>query len=774
MNAFKIFLLCGSLLFSCYLQAAPYDWEDEEDKTLSPYFVVLSENPEVDNLPLKETSVKANITGVIADVVVKQVYVNSGQNTLEAIYTFPLSTKAAVYGMQMTIGSRLITAKIEEKQKARDDYEKAKSEGKRASLLEQSRPNVFTMNVSNIAVNDTIVIELKYTELLVPEKGKYSFVYPTVVGPRYSNTSKKNAEVDEGFVSTPYTKSGEAPAYDFGFELEIKAGMPLQNVVSNSHKMNITYPTLDKAVVKLAPEETKGGNKDVIIDYSLQGDKIESGILLYEGEDENFFLMMVQPPKKVLKDDIPPREYIFIVDVSGSMHGFPLNTAKTLLRNLIINLKPEDKFNVILFSLNTGIFSPNSVYATADNVEKAARYIDSHDGGGDTQLIKALKDAYSMPRPDADLSRTFVIVTDGYVDVEREAFELIRKNGGNTNVFSFGIGESVNRYLIEGMAFMGSGEPLIITKEKEAAKQAEAFRSYINTPVLTQIKMNYGSFDAYDVEPVSVPDMLAERPVVLFGKYKGKPTGKITLSGKVGRKTYKQSFDLEKITPDNSNSAIRYLWARERIKLLDYFVSENTSQSEQDIKTITELGLKYNLMTNYTSFIAIDEQIVRDENGQLITVKQALPLPEGVSDYAVGHEMGTLSGISGIDVADIGSYESVTVQEESVEEEETPFSVVEQMPEFPGGREAMLKFIAENIRFPQETINEEIHGTVVVRFVVEEDGSISDVEVVRSLDKRLDAEAVRVVNLMPKFIPGKQGGKTVRVYYTLPVKFVFE
>lgn len=773
-----IFVICGVLLFNFHSFAGIFDQESGDDKTLSPYFVVLSENPEVDNLPLKETSVKASITGVIADVVVKQVYVNSGKNTLEAIYTFPLSTKAAVYGMQMTIGSRVIKAKIEEKQKARDDYEKAKSEGKRASLLEQSRPNVFTMNVSNIVVNDTIVVELRFTELLTPEKGKYSFVYPTVVGPRYSDKSKKTAEVDDGFVSTPYTKSGEMPSYDFNFELDVNAGIPIQSIGSNTHKMDITLPELRKAIVKLNPEEIKGGNKDIIVDYSLQGNKIESGVMLYEGEDENFFMVMVQPPKKVLKENIPPREYIFIVDVSGSMHGFPLNVAKKLMRNLIVNLNPEDKFNVILFSLNSGIFSLNSVNATQQNIEHAWHYIDSQQGGGDTQLIQALKDAYNLPRPDEDLSRSLVIVTDGYVDVEREAFELIRKNSAHTNVFSFGIGSGVNRYLIEGMAFMGGGEPLIITNEKGADKQADAFRSYINTPALTRIKMNYGSFKAYDVEPVAIPDMLAERPIIVFGKYKGDTTGKITLSGKMGRKSYKQTFDLSKIKPDEKNVAIRYLWARERIKLLDYLVSEHTGQSEKDIKTITELGLKYNLMTNYTSFIAIDEVIVRDENGQLVTVKQVLPLPEGVSDYAVGFEMGELADMQisapmmGLDGLELNDMEVIAMDEVGDETEEVLDSdEIEESPVFPGGESALYEFIRNNITYPEQALNDGIQGTVIVQFIVEKDGSVSDITVIKSVDKSLDIEAIRVIKLLPKFTPATRNGIPVSTYYSLPVMF---
>ncbi len=767
----KLFLCLGLLLFCLNPIFAQ---NQEEDKTLSPYFVVISEDPAVDNLPLKETSVKADIVGVIADVTVKQVYVNSGKNTLEAIYTFPLSTKAAVYGMKMTIGTRVITAKIEEKEKARKDYEKAKSEGKRASLLEQSRPNVFTMNVSNIAVNDTIVVELKYTELLIPEKGQYTFVYPTVVGPRYSNKSKKSAEIDDGFVSSPYTKSGEMPTYKFGFEVAVNSGIPIQNVGCKTHKMVITNPTLNKSVVELDKAETNGGNRDVIVTYSLQGNKIESGVMLYEGKDENFFLMMVQPPKKVLKEDIPPREYVFIVDVSGSMRGFPLDISKKLLRNLIVNLNPDDKFNVLLFSMNTGILSEKSLDATTENFEKAVKFIDNHQGSGSTELMQGLVDAYKLPRHDPDLSRTFVIITDGYVDVEREAFEFIRNNSGNTNFFSFGIGSSVNRYLIEGMAFMGNGEPLIITKPGDAESQAEQFRNYINTPVLTRINVNWGPFQVYDVEPVAVPDMLAERPIVIFGKYKGKPAGTVVLIGKSGRKNYKQSFDLSLVKPNPDYAAIRYLWARERIKLLDYLASDNAydggQKEDKYVKQITDLGLKYNLMTNYTSFIAIDEQyVVKD--GKMVTVTQPIPMPEGVSDYAVGFEQGEVASVQKI------SADMEFIFEEEIEDNEEEIlllNYVEIMPEFPGGQDALNEYLKNNLKYPKSALTASISGTVYVSFIVEKDGTISNVKIVRGADKDLNAEALRVVKSMPKWVPGKQRGKAVRVQYTLPIEFVLE
>ena len=740
---------------------------DDAGKTLSPYFVVISENPETDQLPLKETSVKTSISGSIADVTIKQVYVNSGKNPLEAIYTFPMSTRAAVYAMQMTIGTRIIRAQIEEKQKARADYEKAKQEGKRASLLEQSRPNVFTMNVSNIMVGDTIVLELRYTELLVPEKGQYSFVYPTVVGPRYSNPAKNPSGPDDGFVANPYTHSGVMPTYKFGYELAIHSAVPIQDVTCTSHKMRISNPDAKQADIRLDPSETNGGNRDVIVNYSLRGNTIESGIMLYEGQDENFFMLMVQPPNRVQKDDIPPREYIFIVDVSGSMWGFPMEISKKLMRNLITNLNPSDKFNVVLFSSNAAVFSPRSVDATTDNIDKAMTFIQGGNKWSGTEVLDALRTAYALPRPDEDISRTMVILTDGYVTVESQCFELIRQNNGEANFFAFGIGSSVNRWLIEGMAFAGNGEPMIVTKESEAAAQAERFRQYINTPVLTQITFNPGAFQAYDIEPASVPDMMAERPILIFGKYKGKPQGTVTLTGKVGRKPFTQSYNFSNLKADPANSALRYLWARERIKYLSYLAGEYANDQSPVAKQILELGLKYNLMTNYTSFVAIDEVVV-NKDGKQVTVKQPVPMPEGVSDHAIGQGTSALRAAR-LAAVDLKRMPADTHVEEDLEDE--VFVVVEDDPEFPGGTDSLIAFIQRNLVYPRQAIDNKIEGKVYVTFTIEVDGSISNVRLLRDIGGGCGAEAVRVVKMMPKWKPGRQHGKAVRVQYNLPISF---
>lgn len=602
------------------------------DKTLSPYFFVQNGEDGADHFPLKATDVRADICGVIADVTVKQVYENQGAQPINAQYIFPASTRAAVHGMTMKIGERIIHARVKEKQEAKKTFEKAKKEGKSATLLEQQRPNVFSMNVANIMPGDVIEIELRYTELLVPTDGVYEFVYPTVVGPRYSDQDAALAPESEKWVKNPYLKKGTQVSTTFDIHVNLSTGLPIQDVQCRTHETVVDWNSDAGAGVRLKDAGNFGGDRDYILNYRLTGEKIQSGLTLYEGDDENFFLLMVQPPERVRPEDIPAREYIFVVDVSGSMSGFPLNTAKRLMRDLVGGLKPADTFNVMMFAGSSRLMSNTSIPATADNINRAITFLEKQRGGGGTRLYSALDKALQLPRKEG-CSRTMVVVTDGYIQAERDVFELIQDNLNRTNVFAFGIGSSVNRYLIEGMAKAGMGEPFVVTDMAAAPKIARSFREYISAPVLTGASVRFDGFTTYDVEPPSIPDLFAKRPVIVFGKWRGKARGKVTLTGTGGQGTYSQVFDVPKIKPADVNRAQRYLWARSRISRLSDF---QKGKADPDRKAeITNLGLTYNLLTAYTSFIAVLEE-VRNPEGSAKNVKQPLPLPKGVSNKAVG------------------------------------------------------------------------------------------------------------------------------------------
>jgi Ca-activated chloride channel family protein len=440
------------------LDAAAQTDSAPADRTLSPYFFVEGGDPAVDRLPLKDTRVEVAIAGVIADVTVRQVYENHGQRPIHARYVFPASTRAAVYGLTMTVGDVRVVARIKEREQARQTFETAKREGKSASLLEQSRPNVFTMNVANVLPGDTIAVELKYTELLVPTDQVYEFVYPTVVGPRYSEKSEGQASPADRFVKTPYTRQGVPPASAFHLSGVVSAGIPIQEIASPSHQVDLRWAAPGRVELALAEAERHSGNRDLILRYRLAGEEIAAGLLLHRGREENFFLLMAQPPQAVAADAVPPREYIFVVDVSGSMYGFPLDTTKTLMRDLVGVLRPSDTFNVVVFADGSETFAPGSVPATSPNLARAVQFIGRKDGGGGTRLLAALQRAMSLPRQPA-VSRSIVLITDGYIEAEADTFDYVREHLDDASVFAFGIGSSVNRFLIEGVARAGLGEP---------------------------------------------------------------------------------------------------------------------------------------------------------------------------------------------------------------------------------------------------------------------------------------------------------------------------
>ena len=603
------------------------------DKTLSPYFFVQGD-PTVDRLPLKDTKVEISISGVIADVKIVQTYRNEGSRPINATYVFPASTRAAVYGMRMRIGDQVIVAKIKEREAAKQEFETAKKEGKSASLLEQDRPNVFSMNLANLMPQEQVEIELRYTELLVPTDGVYELVYPTVVGPRYSSEKESSAANTDKFVKSPYTREGEKPTSALHISARISGGVPVQELACTSHQIIPQWLSNSVAQLTLDDSDPFQGNRDFVMRYRLAGSQISSGLLLYKGPDENFFLYMAQPPQRPLTDDIPPREYIFVVDVSGSMDGFPLTTSKQLLRELIGKLRPTDLFNVVLFAGDSAVLSPSSLQANQENITRAINLLEQQRGSGGTELLPAVQQAMKIPRQ-ATISRSIVLVTDGYISGEEGVFNYIRENLNKSNVFAFGIGSSVNRYLIEGVAKAGMGEPFIVTNPAEAPAAAEKFREYIQTPLLTDIQISSPGFETYDVHPGHFPDLMAQRPVILFGKWRGPVTGLFELHGKTGRGDYVTRLDVSTVQPNEGNRALRYLWARSRIaELSDYGFG---TPSDNKIKEITSLGLKYNLLTQYTSFIAVREKVT-NTSGSAEDVDQPLPLPVGVSDLAVGSE----------------------------------------------------------------------------------------------------------------------------------------
>jgi Ca-activated chloride channel family protein len=633
-----IVAIAGSLFAALLIVAWAPAWAQAEAQPREgPYFDIASDEPGADRLPLKGTQVEVRIVGPIADVRVTQRYRNEGQRPIEATYVFPGSTGAAVHAMTVRLGERELHAQIREKQRARLEYDAAKKEGKTAALLDQHRPNVFQMNVANILPGDEVDVELRYTELLLPTEGRYRFVYPSVVGPRY-HVAKSDGGTSS-FPATPHLPEGTASTTAFDLHLRFASPLPVHDVSSSSHRIEVQAEDSPHAEVALAPADDgqNPANRDFILEYRLAGTATAGGLTLYPGRtgEENYFLALIEPPRAIETVQISPREYIFVVDISGSMHGFPLDTAKTLLRRLIGGLRASDRFNVMLFAGSNRMLADAAVPATQANAERAVAILDKIRAGGSTEIVPALERVAALPKT-ADLARTVVVITDGYVTVEERVFQLVRNNLGRANVFAFGIGSSVNRHLIEGIARAGQGEPFIVTKPEFAAREAERLRTMIEAPVLTSVRAHFEGLDVYDLEPArldALPDVLGARPVALFGKWRGEPRGQLVLQGQTVQGDWQQVLPVT--TPDPEAHALRLLWARRRILQLDD--EEALIGGNARRETITALGLQHSLLTHYTSFVAVDP-IVRNPQAALglANVNQPLPLPQGVSNHAVG------------------------------------------------------------------------------------------------------------------------------------------
>lgn len=633
-----LWILLSLLLFTMAPARAYAAESGDEDVTLAPYFFIENADPSLDSFPLKATDVVTNIDGVIAETYVTQTYTNAGTRPINARYVFPASAKVSVHGMKMILKDKVVTAQIREKEEAKEEFEQAKSEGKSASLLEQQRANVFTMSLANIMPGDVVRIELHYTELITPTEGTYRFVFPTVVGPRYCSPAlDENGETNE-WVDTPYLEEGQTPDASYNISVSLAAGVPITALSCKSHDIKVAQETESTVKVTLSNPQEYSGNRDFILDYQLTGQDVSCGLMLSEGEDENFFLLMMQPPERFDPEDIVPREYIFVLDISGSMYGYPLDTAKELIRDLVASLKETDKFNLVLFADDVIPLSGKSLPATSANISRAVNLIDNADGGGGTKLLNALKYATALPADDS-FSRSVVVITDGYIWNEKEIYEHIRQNVTSASFFSFGIGTSVNRYLVEGIANVGTGEAFIVTDAEDAADTASRFRTYIQSPLLTDIQLGFEGFDAYDIEPAAQPTLFARTPIVLFGKWRGEPSGTIRLTGKSASRDYVQEISVADVTPLPDDNALPYLWARKRVEQLsDYSLCEEDEVKQE----ITQLGLTYSIMTPYTSFIAVVDT-VRNQDLTSTDVKQPSPLPSGVSNFAVssGYTIGS-------------------------------------------------------------------------------------------------------------------------------------
>ena len=603
-----------------------------EAQAAAPFFLVSGGAHGMDPLPLKSTRVRAVLVGGFAEVRVDQTYTNEGDRPLEARYVFPGSTHAAVHAMTMTIGPRRIEAQIREKTEARRAYESAKREGRAASLLESHRSNVFEMNVANILPGESVTVELHYSEHVPSLEGAFEWVFPTVVGPRYQRAGAAGEARDDAFHGSPVSQGTE---WEPVFTLEASAvGVAsLNGVECRSHAVRRALAD-GRVRVELDGTEGRSMTRDFVLRYTTAGDAIKPVLLVDDWQGERYFLLTIQPPARVVKEMIPVRDYVFVVDISGSMKGFPLHTAKSFMKDLMLGLRGEDSFNLLLFAGGSRLFSPVPVTATPESIAAAIDLLDTQAGGGGTELLPALERALLLPRREG-VARSVVVVTDGYIDLEAEAYALVQAGLSEANLFAFGVGSAVNRELIERLARAGRAEPAVIVESSAVAREVARFRAMIESPVLTRVRADLSGLGARDVFPEAPPDVLALRPLVFVGKTFPGARGPIRVEGQGGGGPWRAEMDALEAVDLGGQGLLARLWARSRIERLEDLHALGL-QPERQRAGMIELGLRYNLLTRFTSFVAVDASPRGIPASG--TVRQPTALPDG---FDAGQEVPT-------------------------------------------------------------------------------------------------------------------------------------
>lgn len=595
--------------------------------------------------PLKRTEVKAEISGFLSRVTVTQIFENPLREAIEAVYTFPLGQRSAVDSMTMRIGERVIQGKIKPREEAQAIYEAARNSGRTASLLEQERPNIFTQSVANIRPGESVRITISYVETLRYEAGNYQFVFPMVVGPRYipgTPTGKQaggwapdTTHVPDASRITPQvTPEGTRAGHDITMEVALDAGVPIDNVKCTSHDVAIDRPDARRAVIRLRDHATIP-NKDFLLTYDVAGRKMEDAVLTHRGSRGGFFTLMLQPPERVTPAEVTPKELVFVVDTSGSMFGFPLDKSKEVMRMALANMNPRDTFNLITFAGDTHILFPQPVPATAENVERARQFMEGRRGGGGTEMMKAIR-ASLEPTVSQQHVRVVAFLTDGYVGNDMEIIAEVKKYS-NARVFAFGIGSSVNRFLLDKMAEAGRGEVEYVSLKDDGSAAARRFFERMRDPLLTDIQVEWNGLPVSDVYPQRIPDLFAAKPLEIHGRYNAPARGVVRIRGKSAGREFVRTINVDLPAAEPRHDVLASLWARTRIDELmgrDYAGIQRGTFPVDLRNQVTQLGLDYRLMTQFTAFVAVEEKTVT-EGGKPRRVEVPVEMPEGVSYQGV-------------------------------------------------------------------------------------------------------------------------------------------
>jgi Ca-activated chloride channel family protein len=590
---------------------------------------------------LEHTEVSIDVRGLVAVASVAQRYRNDTEQALEAVYVFPLPHQAAVYDMEIRIGDRVIRSVIQERAEAQQTYRQAKAAGKRAALVEQERPNVFTASVANIMPGDVIDVRVRYVEPLTWSDGKVRLVFPMVVGPRYipgeatgrSGTGwadDTDAVPDASRITPPVRHPSSRPGHDIGLRVRLEPGVRLGEIRCPTHPVAIDQPEPGLYEVRLASEATLP-NRDFVLEYQrAEAPEARAALFLSpqpEG-DETHFILVAYPPTLRAQDERAPVDLLFVIDVSGSMAGTSIEQARAALLQGLDRLRSGDRFGIVAFNDEFETFLPETVSATPDRLAEGRRFVSGLGASGGTEMLPALEHAMALPRLPGFV-REIVLLTDGCLGNENQIFRSLEQNLGEARLFTVAIGSAPNHYLATRMAEYGRGAFSHIADASEIETQMAALLDTIESPVLTDISVGFEGAEVADLYPSRPGDLFLSRPLVLMGRLLGGRSGVLHLAGSEGGVRYQQEIPFD-VAEAEFHPGITTLWARERLKEEIELWRRSPGDAERAERrgTIVQDAIRYHLVSRFTSLVAVEE-VVANTGASPRTVRVPTELPAG-------------------------------------------------------------------------------------------------------------------------------------------------
>ena len=596
--------------------------------------------------PMVDTRVQMDVSGIIARVQVEQRFDNPGDEWVEGVYVFPLPDDAAVDHMRLQIGERVIEGQIKERREASRIYTAAKNSGKRASLTEQERPNIFTNSVANIGPGETVIVRIEYQQTVRYHAGEFSLRFPLVVAPRYipGNSPGKGVELEEqlGLVSgtgwaiatdevpdaaritPPVRPPGETLGNSVSISVHLDAGMPLESVISANHRVELQRPVPAIAELQLA-ETNVPADRDFVLRWRPQpGNAPRAAWFTQTIGDDHYGLLMVVPPAVSPGAGSVRRELIFVIDTSGSMGGPSIEQARTALAFAIEHLRVEDQFNIIQFNSGWEQLFPQAVSVSNRSRALALSYARGLEAGGGTNMAAALAAALSGAAP-PDRLRQIVFMTDGAVGNEDALFRLIESRLAASRLFTVGIGSAPNGHFMRRAAGFGRGTFTYIGNVQETGEKMAALFESLENPLLRDVQLVWPK-EIKDLEmwPQRVPDLYAGEPLVVALRYRGDVTT-VTVTGERRDVSWRSHIGLE---GGRDHPGVNVLWARRKIgTLMDARL--RADNVEKLAGEITRVALDHHLVSRFTSLVAVDVTPSRPATEPLRKQPIATNLPAG-------------------------------------------------------------------------------------------------------------------------------------------------